>query len=138
MVGKSMVENDFFALAPNASLDDDLSDWEDMPLVGAALEGQPRERFLRVFDALIETPSQVRAGVWEATAYAETLSDYPYNEIVFVVEGSISIIDAEGVETRFGPGDSFFLKKGFNGVWRQHEKIRIFHMTVDPQQGGGD
>lgn len=111
-----------------------LSAWSDMPLVGDAVgNATPKERYYRVFDALIESPSEVRAGVWEATAYAEKVTDYPYNEIVFVVSGSISIIDAAGHEERFEPGEGFFLEKGFNGEWRQHETITIFHMTVDPK-----
>ncbi len=129
-----MQTTDFYSLSPNESINERLSDWQDMPLVGDILQGKPQERFHRVFEAMIQSPTQVRAGVWEATAYAEKLVDYPYNEIVFVVEGSISIINAHGKETRFGSGDCFFLKKGFNGVWQQHEKIRIFHMTVDPQE----
>ncbi len=112
---------------------DTLSPWTPMPLVGAILEGKPEERFNRVFEATIEGPVVARAGVWEATRYAEKLTDYPYNEIVFVVEGSISIIDANGVEEHFYSGDSFFLEKGFNGIWKQHETIKIFHMTVDPK-----
>jgi uncharacterized cupin superfamily protein len=110
-----------------------MSPWSAMPLVGDILEGAPRERFHRVFDSKINTPSRVRAGIWEATSYAEKLTDYPYNEIVFLIEGSISIFDDSGHEERFCPGDCFFLQKGFNGVWKQHETIRIFHMTVDPE-----
>jgi uncharacterized cupin superfamily protein len=111
----------------------EMSPWSAMPLVGDILEGAPRERFHRVFDSKINTPSRVRAGIWEATSYAEKLTDYPYNEIVFLIEGSISIFDDSGHEERFCPGDCFFLQKGFNGVWKQHETIRIFHMTVDPE-----
>lgn len=111
-----------------------MSPWSAMPLVGTILEGVPEERFHRVFEAEIQSPTVVRAGVWEATKYAETLTDYPYNEIVFLLEGSISIIDRNGIEECFEPGDCFFLQKGFNGVWKQHDTIKIFHMTVDPQQ----
>jgi uncharacterized protein len=111
----------------------EMSPWASMPLVGDIIEGTPRERFRRVFDCRINTPSQVRAGVWEATRYAEKLTDYPYHEIVFLIEGSISIVDEQGHEERFYPGESFFLEKGFNGTWKQHETIKIFHMTVDPE-----
>ena len=112
---------------------DTLSDWTAMPLVGDILDGEPQERFNRVFNTTIESPTVVRAGVWEATRYAEKLTDYPYNEIVFLIEGTMSIIDCDGVEERFSSGDSFFLEKGFNGIWKQHETIKIFHMTVDPK-----
>lgn len=41
-------------------------------------------------------------------------------EIVFL-EGSISIVDEEGHEERFDPGDCFFLEKGFI-----HSRIAIW------------
>jgi len=110
----------------------EMSPWAAMPLVGDILEGAPEERFHRVFDTRINMPCQVRAGIWEATRYAEKLTDYPYNEIVFLIEGAMSVIDELGHEERFDPGDSFFLKKGFNGIWKQHGTIKIIHMTVDP------
>ena len=110
-----------------------MSPWSEMALVGDAVDNSvPTERFFRAFDKFIDSPSQVRAGVWEATAYAEKVRDYPYNEIVFVVEGSISIFDEDGHEELFEASDCFFLEKGFNGEWRQHSKLKIFHMTVDP------
>jgi len=110
-----------------------MSSWKAMPLVGEIIAGEPQERFYRGFDQMISSPSQVRAGVWEATTYAEKLVNYPYNEIIFLLEGTISIIDDNDKEELFKPGDCFFLEKGFNGQWKQHETIKIFHMTVDPQ-----
>lgn len=113
--------------------DQSMSQWTDMPLVGDIIDGAPQERFHRVFDAIIQSPTEVRAGVWQATRYSEKLANYPYNEIVFLLEGTISIIDNNGVEEFFEPGDCFFLQKGFCGLWKQHETIKIFHMTVDPK-----
>ena len=120
-------------LCANGDVVNGMSPWTAMPLVGAILDGEPEERFHHVFEDIIQSPTKVRAGVWEATAYSEKLTDYPFNEIVFLLEGSMSIIDSGGVEERFDPGDCFFLEKGFNGVWKQHGTIKIFHMTVDPK-----
>jgi len=50
--------------------------------------------------------------------------------MVFVVSGSISIVDEKGNDELFQPGDCFFLPRGFNGYWKQHETLKIFHMTV--------
>ena len=111
-----------------------MSPWNDLLLVGdAAGNMKPKERYFRVFEEFINSPADVRAGVWQCTAYAEKVTDYPFNEIVFVVSGSMSILDQDGTEERFEPGDCFFLQKGFCGEWRQHETVKIFHMTVDPK-----
>ena len=109
-----------------------MSPWMTVPLVGEIVDGEPQERFYRVFEKMVNSPSKVRAGVWEATTYAENLINYPYHEIVFLLEGSISIIDDDSNEELFEPGDCFFLEQGFNGQWKQHDTIKIFHMTVAP------
>lgn len=108
-----------------------MSPWVPMPLVGElAGDSQPLERFHRVHDAVTSTPCKVRAGVWEAKAYSERVENYPYDEIIFVVTGSISIVDENGNDELFREGDCFFLRQGFNGYWNQHETLKIFHMTV--------
>ena len=112
-----------------------MSPWEPMRLVGELAEGmQPQERFNRIHETTISVPCDIRAGTWEAKAYSERLDDYPYDEIVFVVEGSISIVDENGNDELFTPGECFFLQRGFNGYWNQHETLKIFHMTVSPRE----
>jgi uncharacterized cupin superfamily protein len=109
-----------------------MSTWVTMPLVGDLAEGKPpMERFNRVFETSIGNPCKVRAGIWQAEAYCEQVQDYPYDEIVFVVDGSISMIDDDGIEQRFNAGDCFFIPRGFCGLWKQHQTLKIFHMTVD-------
>jgi len=111
----------------------EMSSWEPMALVGE-LSGKapPMERFHRVCETVTSTPCVVRAGVWEAKAYSERVQDYPYDEMVYVVRGSISIVDEDGRGERFEAGDCFFLQRGFSGQWIQHETLTIFHMTVEP------
>jgi uncharacterized cupin superfamily protein len=112
-----------------------LTAWQPMELTGELAQGaQPRERFHRVLETSLTSACALRAGVWEAEAYAEKVRDYPYDEIVFVVAGSVSIIDEDGNQERFDAGDGFFLQRGFNGYWQQHETLKIFHMTVAPDQ----
>ena len=112
-----------------------MSPWQPMTLVGEIDAGvAPMERFHRVIETTTSAPCDLRAGVWEAEAYCERVDDYPYNEIVFGVAGSVSIIDENGNDELFRPGESFFLQKGFRGYWKQHETLRIFHMTVAPRE----
>jgi len=114
-----------------------LSAWQAMPLVGEAAPGaQPLERFRRVLQTTVRGECELRAGVWQAEAYSERLRDYPYDEIVFVVDGSVSIVDDAGNEERFVAGDCFVLRRGFNGAWRQQERLKIFHMTAAPVEAG--
>ena len=96
----------------------------------------PKERYARAFETLVTGQATTRAGVWECTACAETVVDETYDEIVVLISGSRSfLVDANQGE-RFEPGDCFLLGKGFCGEWRQHETVKIFHMTGDPQGTG--
>ncbi len=121
-------------LSKNGRMVHELSEWSDMPLVGNLVgDTAPRERFYRAFNTIIPQPTEVRAGIREATEYSEKIVDYPFNEIVFVIEGSLSMLDESGVEDRFEAGDCFFIEKGFNGEWRQNSSVKIIHMTIDPK-----
>lgn len=112
-----------------------MSPWESMQLVGKLAKGiQPMERYHRIYETTTSTPCDIRAGVWEAKAYSERVENYPYDEIVFVVDGSISIVDENGNDELFKSGDCFFLQRGFNGYWNQHETLKIFHMAVAPKE----
>ncbi len=129
-----MNNNGLTRLSKNGRTVHDMSDWSDMPLVGNLVgDTAPRERFYRAFDTVIPQPTEVRAGIWEATEYSEKVTDYPFNEIVFVIEGSLSMLDEAGEEERFEAGDCFFIEKGFNGEWRQNSSVKIIHMTIDPK-----
>ncbi len=80
----------------------------------------------------------MRVGIWEATAYSEKIDKYAADEIMFVLEGSVTIIGEDGDENTFGPGDCCFMPRGFSGVWKQSETMEKLHMTVDDPDGGQD
>ncbi len=56
---------------------------------GDAIEGDPVERAHRFFVTKRETMSQMRVGVYEGSAYAEKVVDYPCDEMSLVLEGSV-------------------------------------------------
>lgn len=76
----------------------------------------------------------VNVGVWECTPCTEEVSDYPYDQCCFVLEGSLTITDEAGHAETFGPGDAFVIPRGFNGSWRMTERYRNYFITVEPQR----
>ncbi len=74
----------------------------------------------------------VNAGVWECTACTERIMDYPYDQCCFVLEGSLTITDADGHSETFIPGDAFMIPRGFSGNWAMTERYRNFFVTVEP------
>lgn len=75
--------------------------------------------------------ARVYSGVWEATPHVEKIADFPMDEIMFVLEGSCTIVDDTGHAETFAAGDAFLMPKGFTGEWRQDETMRKFYLIAD-------
>ena len=76
----------------------------------------------------------VNAGVWQCSPCTERITDYPYDQCCFVLEGSLTITDEQGHAETFIAGDSFIIPRGFNGLWQMTERYRNFFVTVEPEQ----
>ena len=76
----------------------------------------------------------VNAGVWQCSPCTERITDYPYDQCCFVLEGSLTITDEQGHAETFNPGDSFIIPRGFTGLWQMTERYRNFFVTVEPEQ----
>jgi len=58
--------------------------------------------------------------------------NWPIDEFVTVVEGQVEISSPDMEAKIYGPGDSFVIPKGFNGLWRQLSPVTlltIFYAT---------
>lgn len=75
----------------------------------------------------------VNAGVWECTPCTEEVSNYPYDQCCFVLEGALTITDESGRVETFRPGDAFMIPRGFNGSWHMSERYKNFFVTVEPK-----
>ncbi|WP_025809889.1 cupin domain-containing protein [Pseudomonas chlororaphis] len=56
-------------------------------------------------------------GSWIGEPGELVLESYPYNEICVMVFGHVALVDAQGGRKDFRGGDSFFVPKGFSGLW---------------------
>ncbi len=90
----------------------------------------PDERVHRFFVTKRKSMSEMRVGVYEGSAYTEKVADYPCDELSFVLEGSVTIIDEDGHDEVFHKGDCLFLPRGFTGFWKQSDNFKKYHMTV--------
>ncbi len=71
------------------------------------------------------------AGVWDCTEHELVLGHYDVDEMMVVLEGSITIKDKTGQEETFRAGDSFIVPKGTECSWKQYEYTRKFYMIYD-------
>ncbi|MER8436837.1 cupin domain-containing protein [Mesorhizobium sp. M1312] len=121
-------------LSPNGDDVQGLSDWENIP-AHRVLAGKEAKVRRHKFFGGDRSGGQVRVGVSEATAYSEKIDNYPKDEFMHVIEGSVTIIHHDGREETFVAGDSFFMPSGFNGVWKQTETIKKYFMVFDASVG---
>ena len=55
-------------------------------------------------------------GTWESKPGAQTYTNLGYDELMFIMEGKITMTDANGTTQTFGPGEGLVLPKGYNGT----------------------
>jgi uncharacterized cupin superfamily protein len=100
------------------------------------VEGEGRDRRHRFYVGDRKLPGQIRVGIWEATAYTEKLENYPKDEFMYVIEGSVTIVEEDGREKTFVEGESFFMPSGFTGLWKQDEPMKKYFMVFDAYDSG--
>lgn len=72
----------------------------------------------------------VRAGIWRAQPYTDFYEDYPCDEFMYVLEGSVTLENDDFSET-YRKGDAFLVPKGFRGFWRQTEPMLKYYVMLD-------
>jgi uncharacterized cupin superfamily protein len=97
---------------------------------GDVFEGDPVEAAHRFFNEKRDNIKSVRAGVYEGSAYAENVVNYPCDEMAVILQGEVEIVDEDGTSHTFQPGECYFMPIGFNGIWRQSDGFRKIHMTA--------
>ena len=50
--------------------------------------------------------------------------NYPANEFVYVREGELVTLDADGTRHEFHPGNTFVIPKGWAGTWDMETRFR--------------
>lgn len=58
-----------------------------------------------------------RVAFWESEAGGLRSFDFPRDEFVYVLDGSLHTTDANGTKRSFRAGDTFVIPKGWVGLW---------------------
>ena len=64
-------------------------------------------------------------GVTKIDKVTLSFHDWPIDEFVSVLEGSVEIIDQEKNVQIYESGDSFVIPKGFSGIWKQLSPVTM-------------
>jgi len=105
---------------------------EKMELDPADFQAELPEQHIHVYyeDADIG----LSVGVWTTTTMQEAFGPYPGDEFMWVLEGQVSMVDADEKETRVRAGETFCIRNAIPISWKQVGFLRKFFMTyADPR-----
>ncbi|MBY6058754.1 cupin domain-containing protein [Leisingera daeponensis] len=105
----------------DANLDMKPSNYVDPKIV---VEGEAKER-AQIYHTSAD--KKFVAGIWECTACIERLIDYPADEFMTVLSGSVTLSDLDGNNPQtYSKGQSFVMPKGWNGLWAMKGTFRKY------------
>ncbi len=61
------------------------------------------------------------------------IDDWPWDELMFLIEGQVEITDRAGVTKTYGPGEIFLMPRGFSGTWKQLGPIKKIAASYGPE-----
>jgi len=74
------------------------------------------------------------AGVWTTTDMQEAFGPYPGDEMMWVLEGQVDMVDGDGKVTHVNEGETFCIRNGIPISWKQVGFLRKFYITyADPE-----
>ena len=79
------------------------------------------------FTCYEDTTGQMFVGTWESTPFESEMVPFPYYEMAYILEGSVTITEKSGKAQTFKSGDTFFIPKGTVCSWKTSDTIRKFY-----------
>jgi uncharacterized cupin superfamily protein len=84
------------------------------------------------FDGAYAMATMYKSGVfagnkvafWGSEAGALKAGSYPLDEFVYVLEGDLVTVDADGTRHEFHPGDALVIPKGWAGTWDMKTRFK--------------
>lgn len=89
--------------------------------------GTPNERGRSLY---ADQSGQLDAGVWECEPNKHIIESAPYDEFVYLLEGQIDVIDADGGVETYKAGDSFMMPRGCKCTWDVKAPVRKLYVVL--------
>ncbi len=96
---------------------------------GVGLKGEGKSREHVYYTSAQD--GQVQAGVWEAAPYTFGPHTATYSEFMYLLEGSVTLVDKSGRGETFRAGDAILVPRGTEFTWKQTEKVRKYWVIFD-------
>jgi len=79
----------------------------------------------------VDPTKQFFAGIWSSSVGTFKVS-YSEEELCFLLEGRVRLVDSNGAAREFGPGSAFVIPAGFEGVWETLEPVKKIYAIWQP------
>ncbi len=78
-----------------------------------------------------ERNERITSGVWEATRLMSEPYTTKYSEFIYLLDGSLTLIDGDGQEEIFHAGDAALIPRGMTVTWKQPDRLRKYYVIFD-------
>lgn len=79
-----------------------------------------------------DSTEQLEVGVWQSTPYARSAKAFGHSELMYLVEGRVSITDPSGQVLSFGPGEPFLIPRDTPCAWDSTVLVKKVYCTISP------
>ncbi|WP_237883453.1 cupin domain-containing protein [Pseudomonas sp. PGPR40] len=78
---------------------------------------------------LVEEPTNLRIGVWDSTPYTRGARPHLLHELMHLIEGSVTLQLADGIDLKVNTGDTVFVPRGAPCAWHSSIYVRKFYVV---------
>lgn len=77
---------------------------------------------------------ELACGTWDSTPYKRRLITFRHYELMQLLEGSVTFVDAAGREGTFGAGDVILFEQGGGAAWDSRVYVKKIYSTYRPAE----
>ncbi|MBB3699435.1 DUF861 domain-containing protein [Flammeovirga yaeyamensis] len=81
---------------------------------------------LRQWEKVIYRGEEMVGAIWMSKPGKLQVESYPYDQMVLVLEGDVTLNPTNGEKKVYRPGDLFFVPKGYSGTWEMDSDYKEF------------
>lgn len=75
-------------------------------------------------NAFEDPATDLRVGIWDSTPYERQGRAHPLNELMHLIEGSVTLLASDGSSVTVNAGDSVFVPLGAHCAWKSTRYVR--------------
>jgi uncharacterized cupin superfamily protein len=83
----------------------------------------------RSHNLFVEEATNLRIGVWDSTPYTRGARPHLLHELMHLIEGSVTLQLADGIDLTVNTGDTVFVPRGAPCAWKSSVYVRKFYVV---------